>query len=114
MDCCQDLRLLIEQYRRDPEYRLNRILEELNGIVENARTSTRPFRPLTAPALMHRVLRIQESLEPGNNFQLYFETQNFLTQWITNNGVEWELAKKQNTSQALCLFITDWLAGRLR
>lgn len=113
MDCCRDLSLLIEQYRRDPEYRLKRILEELNSTVENAST-LRLFRPLTAPALMNRVLRIQESLEPGSHFQLFFEIQNFLTQWMTNNGVEWQLAKKQNTSQQLCLFITDWLAGRLR
>lgn len=97
------IRELQDDYRRDKEKLLERYLEELNNKVQSEAT-VRNFRPLSPGAFMNRALRLTE-----NSFTFYFDLQDFLTQWIINNGVEWSLEKAQKNTSELCLFTLRWL-----
>lgn len=99
-----DVREHINSYTREGV--LSGHIGRVNASVRGEAT-VRMFRPLTEGLVMNRALRLWEG-NMDNPFGFYFALQDYFVTWVTNNGVGWDIGRKQALVEDLCLFILDW------
>lgn len=102
-----DVHSKIEEYRCDPEARLQRLLNELENyaLSHGAWSGTRCRRMMTPAALMSMSLRLYDE----TTFSFFFEIQDRLVQWLVNVGTQAPFGEMQQATQNLALFLLDWI-----
>jgi hypothetical protein len=102
----EEIRPLIDEYRRDGEATVRRHLNELNERVREATSNrNRRFRPMSMSAFLNRAYRVAA----GGTREFMSGMRMFLEQWMINNGYPRELATKFMTTKDLLVSLSAWL-----